>query len=906
MRWIYKLPLRLRSLFRKKRVEQELSDELRFHLEKLVEQNIINGMTAEQARYAALREFGNVGSLKEECRDSWGVRFISELGQDIRYGLRQLRRNPGFTIVAVITLALGIGATTAIFSVVDALLIRPFPFVHAERLVFVWTTNPAKGWSQLPFSYPNFADLRNGNKVFEGTAGFFASANTNLNLSGKDRPMRVQAAYVSASFFRLLGVEPFLGVTFRSADDGQRSDRVAVISYGLWQRVFSGDPRLARETLTLDDITYTVVGVMPAGFHFPRFPSDADVWIPLSLDPLSGRKYSRGTKYLTVMARLDPHVSLAQAQAGMDVMAHELEEADPVNAGNGIKLVPLPKQAVGDLRAALLVLFGAVWFVLLIACTNVANLLLARGTRRRQEIAIRSALGAGRRRLARQILTECLILSFLGGLLGLLVAHWGIQLLSTFPYNAPSYFKPYVVSFSQISIDLRVFSFLATLIVVTAIVFGVAPTLQAADSDLQPALKDVSRSLLGGGNRQRLTHLLVVGEVALALVLVFGAGLMVRSFLKLQAVDPGFRPENLMVAEINLPPSKYSQRSQVVEFYRRLLNRTENLPGVSAAGLINDVPLGGVDEDTGFFIEGQPLPAPGKAPHTHPRVISTDYFLVMGIPLLAGRAFTPWDAAVAPNVAIINATMARRFWPGENPVGKRVALDYEAFKYFRDRPPELDLSTGWREIVGVVADVRHQGLETDAAPEMYTPYSQRPSSNMSLVVRAHSNPRALAGAIRNEVLAVDKDQAVSSIIPMTGLLAQATVQPRFNLELLGCFAGLALVLAGIGIYGVVAFAVSRRTREIGIRMALGAEKGDVLRMVVGEGLKLAVIGVAVGIAGALALTRFLTSLLYGVTPTDPLTFIAVSLIMIAVALVACYIPARRAAKVDPMVALRYE
>ncbi len=831
---------------------------------------------------------------------------MNTLIQDLKFGLRMLAKDPGYTAVAVLTLALGIGANTAIFSVVDAVLLRPAPFSDPNRLVFVWTSNPTHGFPQLPFSYPNFTDMKNQSTAFAETAVFYSYTNTTFNLRGKDEPERVQAAFVSASLFPLLGVRPFRGRTFLLEDDRPGSNPVVIISRGLWERALGADPAMVGKPLTLDGTSYTVVGIMPGDFKFPRFPRDAEVWLPLSLDPVPGRHFSRGTKYLTMLARLAPNVSLDQAQTETGVIARRLAKADPVNSGIEIQLVPLPRQAVGNLRNALIVLLGAVCFVLLIACANVANLLLARASRRQREIAVRSALGAGRQRLIRQFFTECLLLAVFGGALGLLVADWGVGLLSAVPYNAPSYFKPYAISSDQIGIDARVFAFAALLTLGTAVIFGLVPALRATKVSLSDSLREGTERLSSGRRHRRTSDLLVITEVALATVLFVGAGLMVRSFLGLQSVDTGFRPENVLVAEINLPRSRYSTNQQALSFCQDLLERVKAMPGVNSAAVIDDVPLSGSDEDTGVFIEGQPLPAPGEALHAHPRSVSPDYFQTMGVPLLAGRFFTDQDIDGAPRVAIINQAMARRFWPNENPLGKRVSLDYEAMRFFPDRSPEIDLQAGLREVVGVVGDVRHQGLNVDPQPELYTPQNQRPSLNMSLVVHAASGPEALTGAIRQAVLAIDKDQPVSGARTMTQLLAESTAQPRFTTTLVGAFAGLALVLAAMGIYGVMAYTVSQRAHEFGIHMALGARQTDVLRMVMGKGLMVTLVGVGLGIAAALALARFLASMLYGVRPVDPLTFFVAPVLLTAVSLLACYIPARRATKVDPMVALRYE
>ena len=830
--------------------------------------------------------------------------------QDLRYGIRMLRQRPGFTLAAVVALAMGIGANTAIFSVVNAVLLRPLPFADPDRLVVVWQTAQQGEYSQLSLAYPNYDQLRKQCQVCEDVGAWHSYTTTRFALTGGAQPEQAQYAVVSASLFSVLGVKPALGRGFLPEEDQLGAARVAIISHGLWRRRWAGDPKLIGHDVAFNGQNYTVVGVMPPGFVFPRFPGDAEIWVPLSGDPIPGRRFSPGTRYLNVMARLKAGATLAQAEAEMGAIARSMEREDQrFNRGLGLSLTPLRRQLTGHLRPALFTLLGAVGFVLLIACANVANLLLARSATRRQEIAVRLALGASRLRLARQLLTESLLLALMGGAAGLLLAAWGLEALSIIPYNAASFYVPYNITHDQITLDGHVLGFTFALSLLAGVIFGLAPAFQSSKPDINDALKGVgAHSVVGvAGSRGRHTRgLLVVAEVALSLTLLVGAGLTIKSFLRLQGVDPGFEPESVLTAEISLPRAKYPDERKVAAFHDQLLSRLEALPGVEAVGLGSSLPLGGTNADTSFFIDGQPLLEPRDRPHTHPRTISLDYFRAMGMRMIEGRAFTERDHEQAPRVAIINETMARRFWPGQSALGKRVALDYEAMKYFPDRAPELDLAAGMREVVGVAPDVRHEGLETGPKPEMYVPDRQGPEREMNLVIRAAVDPASLATSARGAVSAIDPDQPVVNIKPMSRLLADSVAKPRFNYLLLTVFAAVALILTVTGVYGVMSYAVAQRTREMGIRLALGARGKDVLKLVIGQGMKPVGAGVALGLAGAFALTRVMEALLFGVSATDPATFAGVAALLAAVALLACYLPARRATKVDPVVALRTE
>ena len=837
---------------------------------------------------------------------------MQSLWQDLRYGARMLLKNPGFTLVAVATLAIGIGATTAIFSVINATLLRPLPFQQPERLALFWGSKPRTNMPQLPLSLPNFNDVRAQCQSCESLSAWtIGHANlTRSNLAKVDEPERVQYAIVSADFFATLGIQPLLGRAFRAEEDNPRNAPAVIVSHSLWRRRFGADPALVGNTITLDGQPREVCGVLPEGFRFASFPKETEIWLPFGLDPFRDRKYARGKSDLGAIARLKPGVSLAAAQTELDAIARRLEQAEPhFNMGWRLQAVALGEQASGKLRRGLLVLLGAVAFLLLIACVNVANLQLARSAARRRELAIRVALGAGRFRIVRQLLVESLMLSLLGGGAGVLLAWWGVDLFALIPYNAPNLFTPYTVAPEQIGIDGLVLGFTCLLSLLTGVLFGLAPALQtgqAARANLPMALKE------GGSRASDATNVvgrgrgfLVVTEVALALALLIGAGLMIRSFSRLQHVEPGFDPQNVLTFDLNLPESKY-QRPQAAQFYERLLERLAAAPGVIAAGAVEYLPLSGLDSNTGLLIEGRPIPAPGERIFAHYRVVTADYFRAMGMRLRQGRAFTAADNDKAPRVAVINETMARRYWPGENPIGKRAALDFEAMRFYPDRAPDFDLALGLREIVGVVADVKHTGLAGETVPEFYAPLAQRPARNMTLVVRAAADPAGLLGVARNEVLALDKDQPIANASTMSEWLAASVAQPRFNFLLMTVFAAVALLLAALGIYGVMAWTVAQRTQEIGIRMALGAQTSDVLKLIIKRGMTLTLAGVAIGLIASLALTRLMETLLFDVSATDPLTFSLIALLLTAVAMLACYIPARRATNLDPMIALKCE
>jgi len=814
---------------------------------------------------------------------------MGTLIQDVRYGLRMLVKNPGFTAVAVITLALGIGANTAVFSVVNAVLLTPLPYKDAGRLVVVWEQNPERGWYRNIVSAANFVDWRKQNHVFAQMAAI--DPQRTFNLTGGGEPEEVWGEQVTTNLFSLLGVRPVLGRDFLPEEDKPGGPRVVILSYGVWQRRYGGDASLVGKQISLNNDSYTVVGIMPADFYFPPFWRElirVELWVPgLDLSNLVRTDHAD-----VALARLKPGVSPTQAQAEMDTIARGIQQQYPEDKGWGVGLVALREQAVGDTRPALLVLFGAVGFVLLIACANVANLMLARATTREKEVAIRTALGAKRTRLIRQFLTESLMLAVLGGALGLLLAAWSVQILVALsPKGALGLGGAGV---GNVAISWGVLAFTIAAAVATGIAFGVAPALAVSKPDLNQSLKEGGRSSGDGSRRTRLRSALVVWEFALALVLLVGAGLMIKTLVRLGQVDLGFNPQNVLTMRIALLGSRYKDPGAQAEFFKQLLERMKSLPGVRWASVSRGLPVEGWN-GMGFVTEENPSPPPNEEPDANYLVIGPDYFRVMGVPLLEGRFFTDQDTNESARVVIVNEKLARKQWPGQDPIGRRLRMDGNN-------------NSPWLTVVGVVGNVRTQWPFPDFLSELYVPYTQYPwlLFPRHLIVRTVSNPTGLATAIAHEVKALDKDQPISDIRSLDQLVAEAVAQQRFAMVVLGAFASLALILAAVGIYGVMAYSVTQRTHEIGLRMALGAQPGDVLSLVVGRGLILTLVGVGAGLAGALALTRFLSSLLYEVRPTDFGTFAAVSLLLIGVALLASYIPARRATKVDPMVALRYE
>ncbi len=799
--------------------------------------------------------------------------------QDIRYGFRMLAKSPGFTAVAVATLALGIGANTAIYSVVNAVLLRPLPYDAPDRLALVWHTNPNKDEGTTDYvSYPSFLDFRRESTTFEEMAG--ATPPWSLVLSGDGEPERVSAQFVSWSFYKLLGTRPILGRAFLESEDQPGQPLAAVLSHRLWQRRFGSDPHVLGRTITIDGQPVTVVGVMPPGFYFLE---DVDLWTQLSGNPVIGR--GRGVRIARVLARLSPAADLSQAGGEMETIARQLQQEYPAtNAGLGASVVSLHEHIVGNSRTALVVLLGVVGFVLLIACANVTNLLLARATSRGREIAVRTALGATRPRLLRQLLTESVLLAVLGGAAGVVLAAWAADLIRGLgPAGLPRA--------DEVGIDPHVLAFTTVLSLLTGLLLGLAPALHMTGAHVYEKLKEGGRGPSASG-RGTLRNMLVISEVALALVLLAGAGLMIRSLARLLDVSPGFDARHLLTLQISLPDTTYAQPARRAGFYTELFSRIEALPGVEASGGVTRIPLReGVT--TKLDIQGHAV-APGAQPEVEFRRASARYFRAMGIPVVKGRALEDQDTPESRLVAVINETAARRFWPGEDPIGGRV-------RFFGSDP-----NLPWWTIVGVVGDVKHFGLDSAPRPEVYMHFGQGPPISPFIAVRTSVDTTGLTATVRDTIRAIDRDVVIYNVATMPDLIRGSMVQRRFNTLAVGLFAAIALTLAALGIYGVLSYSVRQRTHEIGVRMALGAAHGDVVKLVLKQGLALVLIGVLTGLPAALALTRLLTSMLYEVAATDPPTFIVVPLILLVVALLATYLPARRATRVDPMIALRHE
>ena len=810
--------------------------------------------------------------------------------KELRYAARTLLKRPGFSLIAVLTLALGIGANTAIFSVVNATLLRPLPFKDPERVVMIWGFLPkmAQTSDTLPNSAPNFEGLKAKAQSFEHLAAF---RSWSWQLTGSGEPELLRGARVSAGFFEAVGAGPMLGRAFTAEEDVPNRAPVAIISHGLWQRHFGGDQNVLGRTITLTGQNAMIVGVVPEGFQFPgganmtpglQFSLQNDIWMPLAIT--DDERQRHGNLNLATIGRLKPGVSRLQGETELRAIQQEL----PLGTiGFVLNVVPLHQQMIGTIRKPLLVLLGTVALVLLIACANIANLLLARATSRQKEIAIRAALGASRRRIVGQLLTESLLLSLAGGAIGLLLAVWGNSLLvSLIPRDVPR--------ISEVGVDARILLFTLVISVATGLIFGLVPALQASRFDLNQTLKDGVRGMTGGAGHSRLRSLLVVSEVAMALVLLIGAALLMKSFVRLLDVKPGFNPANVLTLEVllpHLPPSRYEREDEQSAFFQQLATRLKALPGVENAGAVASLPLSGAFESTEVFVEGQESTSGGHRPEADYTMVTPDYFATLEIPLLQGRHFTAQDKSDAPLVIVVNDTFAERIWPGENPIGKRLRIGFEKKQ---------------REVIGVVGTIKQTTLNAEERPAMYLPHLQAATPGLTLLVRTRGEPLSMAAAVRQEVRALDKDVPVTQVQTMEKVLGASVAQPRFSMLLVGLFAGLALVLSAVGIYGVMAYAVSRRAHEIGVRMALGAGANQVLKLVLKDGMTLAFAGIAVGLLGAFALTRLMASLLFGIGAKDPLTFVTVAAFLAFVAFIACYIPARRATKVDPLVALRNE
>ncbi len=812
---------------------------------------------------------------------------MTTLLQDVRYGARMFVKNPGFTLIAVLTLALGIGANTAIFSVVNGVLLKPLPYPEPAALVVIYGNFLAMNMLNTVASVPEFVDYKQQTQSFE-SLGAYQPFSANLAPNDGGEPERVEGGLLTPEMFSVLKAAPYKGRVFlpEEAQDGR--DDVVVLGYGLWQRRFAGDTNLIGRRILINGRSVMVIGVMPPGFAFPQ---RAELWRPLWFPKEQYDQQRRGARGLWVVARLKPDVSLTEAQAEMDRLSGQLTQQYPRNYSERrwrISLTPMLADSIGDVRRPLLVLLGAVAFVMLIACANVANLLLARAVARRGELAVRLALGAQSWRIVRQLLTESLLLAVAGGVVGLLLGVWGVDLLlRVLPDNLPR--------FGEVAVDARVLLMTCAVTLLTGVIFGIAPALAGARADIHETLKEGGRSGSAGTNRQRLRNAFVIGEIGLALVLLIGAGLTLKSFWRLQNVDPGFNADGLLTMRLLLPNETHPQPAQRAAFYQQALERVKTLPNVESVSAATRLPM--TRDGFSGTISGEnsavgPNDAPVEAEWTW---ATPDHFKTLGIPLLNGRSFIEADADSAPLVAIVDETFARRFYPNEDPIGKRI------------KRGRLDSQRPWWTIVGVVRHVRNQRLDITSRVQVYFPFYQEPPSNMSLAVRARAgDPLALSNTVRAAIQSVDRNQPVYSVKTMGQIVAESVSPRRLALLLLGIFAAVALLLAAAGIYGVVSYAVAQRTHEIGIRMALGAQASDVLKLVFGQGLKLAASGVAIGLAGALALTRLMQDLLFGVQATDPLTFAAIALLLTVVALVACWVPARRATKVDPMIALRME
>jgi predicted permease len=874
MNWLREVARRLRMLVHRRQFDAYLEEEMQLHLELRQQEHLESGMNADSARAAARRRFGNVTALREKSHMAWGWEWFENLVQDVRYGLRMLRKNPGFTSVAVLTLALGIGANTAIFSVINGVLLSPLPYKDPQQLVIMREND----------SPPNVRDIQRQARAFSEGGGINVQK---MDYTGGTEPVQVRTGLVDAGFLETLGVQPMLGRIISPVEDMKGGPRLAVASYSFWQNFLGSDPHAVGKAIPLGGNTYTVIGVMPASFAPPA--EHADVFVSMwAGDP--GAAAERDVHFMHTYWRLQTGIALAQAQAEMAAIDRRLAEQYPAEERERkTQLVPLHEWLVGDVRPALLVLFGAVGLVLLIACANFASLLMAREIARRRELVIRAALGAGRGRLIRKTLTESALLSVLGGAAGLLLAQWGTRMLLALRPEK-------LARLSGIHMDTRVLLFVLVVSVLTGVVFGMAPAWVGARGNVAEALNESGRSTTASATGHRIRNILVISELALALVLLVGAGLLIKGFSRLRSLNPGFSPANVMTMYLQLPATRYAEIPKQTQFRRELLARLNSLPGLQAA-MVTDIPLGGNYVGHGVVIDGHSPVAVGGEPDVQTLSVMGDYFRVMQIPLRAGRDFTPLDREGQPLVAIVNEEMVRKFFPHENPIGARI-------HWARETDPFQ-----WMTVIGVVGDVKHSGLDQPVDPAVYTPFPQSNEiwrSFMTLAIRTRGVSSGLVEEVKKQVWSLDSRIPVSDVHTMDELMAVSLAQQRFNMLLLGLFAALALVLAAVGIYGMMAYRVDQRMHEIGIHIALGAQRRDVLRLVLGDGAKLACFGIAIGIASAIALTRLMTSLLFEVKPTDPETFAVVAIVLAIVALAACYVPTRRAMRVDPMVALRYE
>ena len=870
-------------LLGRKRFSSDLAEEMTFHHEQAEKEFLAAGMSPEAARYAAMRQFGNATRLKEKSHEIVGFSFES-LMQDVRYALRQLASNPGFTAVITLTLALSIGANSAIFSVIQGVLLKPLPYPHAEKVVRLFLSSAQ--FPKFPLNPFDFRDLRARNKSFESMAAF---TRHDMQLSGNGQPVELSGFAITSGYFRVLGLTPSLGREFDWNAEIPGNGRQVILSDRLWRTRFNTTPDIVGRQISLDMLPYTVIGVMPAGtehpgndYHAVPYGESVDVWAPFGFE---GNPNQRGSHYMEGIGRLKFGVSAEQANAEMNTLMAQIER-EHGGSGWSMLVIPLYREIVGANQRMLLVLLGAVGMVLLIACANAANLLLARAAARQREVAVRLALGAPRRRIIRQMLTESLLIALLGGGLGAALAEGGVKaLVALLPPGFPRA--------HDIHVDALVFAFTLLVSILTGVVFGLAPALQASRMDPKRGLYEGSRGSTGSARQQRLRSALVISEVSLACVLLIGAGLMLRSFLNQLNLDPGFRHDHVLTASISLPNANYKSDVDIARFYTRLMDGLRSVPGVESAGAGSDLPWTGYDENAGgFHFEGKTPPRPNEEAHARYHMATPDYFRALGTPLLHGRFLSDADGKDAPAAVVINQAMANRYLPGEDAVGKRFT--------FEDKPAEKD----WIRIVGVVGDVKDKPNSPGAEPAFWFSLPQAANPHMLVVLRTSADPRQLADSLRDQVRRLDPSLALADVRLMDQVASESVATPRLAFTLVGLFAGLAIVLAAIGTYGVISYSVSQRIPEFGLRLALGAQPATVLRMVLVQAMRLAFCGAAIGLAIALLLARVMRSMVYGVSPTDPATFVSVLAMVIVIALVACYLPARRAAKANPMDALR--
>ncbi|HKA20665.1 MAG TPA: ABC transporter permease [Blastocatellia bacterium] len=883
-----KLIGQMRALLQKDKVERDMDKELRFHLEMEIEGNVKRGMSPAEARRQALMSFGGIEKFKEECREVRGAPFIDSLLQDIRYGVRILVRNPGFTVVAVLTLGLGIGANTAIFSVIYGVLMRPLPYKDGNQLVIVQQQAPLAHILNVPFSVKEVQDYRDQNQTLDSVVEHHSMSFT---LLGGKEPQRVATGVVSANFFDVLGVKPLLGRTFVDADEQHGSDAVIVLSYQYWKQSHGGDPDIVGRIFQMNNRPHTVIGVLPP---IPQYPIEQDVYMPTSQCPTRSSEQfisNRNARMMSVFGRLKAGIPVSQSQADLSTLARNLQQqypdSYPTNRGYAANVVSLQEELTRRAKPTFLILLGTAGLVLLIACANVANLTLARLMRREREMAIRSSLGAGRGRLVRQLLTESTLLSFAGGVLGLALAAGGMQLLVRFAAR-------FTTRSNEIKIDGFVLLFTLGISVVTGLIFGLMPAF-SSEKNMTGALKEGGGRTSAGVKRQRVRNLLIVAQVGVSFILLIWAGLMVRSLIKLQQVNPGFDPERVLAMRISPNWSKYNTTQETIDLLQRILDKARSEPGVLSAALGSTYPLNqlGINNgpfNRGFQIENRPVPEGELQPQADFRTASTDYFETVRQPLVRGRTFADSDKDKAPLVAVINQSTARHRWGDDDPIGRRISFDR---------------GQTWLTIVGIVGDVRQYGLDKDPADEIYIPLAQGGFGG-NLLVRTALDPMSISKLMRDAVYEVDSDTAVDRVQTLEQVRSDAVASPRLTAILLGMFAGLALLITAAGIAGVMALSVNQRTHELGVRLALGASPGKILRMVMTQGMFFVMIGLTAGLAGALLLGRLMSALLYAVAPTDPITFVAVGAVLLGVAAAACFIPARRVTSIDPMLALRSE